>query len=222
MTTKIKIIMSDFQTLTEEQFSYLRSLEQEYKRGFIALNSAAPHSITFYGGARIKDTDVSYKEVSKLSMMLAKKKWAVVSGGGPGIMSAAFRGADSVNGETIGFEIDLVEEEPDFPAKTRIMFTHFSARKYLLRQSDILVFAPGGYGTLDELMEILNLIKTNKFPAKPVYLLGKEFWKGIFDWFQETLVEDKKTVPAKFLNIFRICDSAEEIYKSIYSLDGFE
>ena len=204
------------QTLDESQYNLLKTLNDEYTQGFLALNSLGAHSVTFYGGAKVQPDDDAYKGVLEIAAEFAKRGWGVVSGGGPGIMEAALKGAQSVEGKAIAFKIDLSGEPITLSPDLVLMFTQFSARKYLLRQSDAFVFAPGGLGTLDELMEMLTLVKTDKFPKKPIFLYDSVFWKGYVDWFREVLLNDRKVVAADFLNLFCLVDSTQEIIDNLF------
>jgi uncharacterized protein (TIGR00730 family) len=200
------------QTLEEAQFDLLQTIKKEYEQGFLALNSLGNKpTVTFYGGSMVKPTDKAYNGVFEISSWFATKGFGVVSGGGPGIMEAALKGAITNNGEAVAFKIDLSGEPIMVNPSLVLTFTQFSVRKYLLRQSDVYVFAPGGLGTLDELMEVLTLMKTHKFPIKPLFLYDSIFWKGYVDWFKEILLKDRGVVSADFLDLFKLVDSVDEI-----------
>jgi uncharacterized protein (TIGR00730 family) len=206
------------QTLTEDQYNLLLIIRKEYELGMLALNSLGPNTFTFYGGHAVKQDDPAYKMVHRLAKKLAKLGWGVVSGGGPGMMSAALDGAKEGDGQAIAFCIEIEDEKtthkyPD----VSLTFSQFSVRKYMLRQSDAFAFAPGGFGTLDELMEILTLIKTNKFPKKPVFLLDSSFWKGYLTWFEEILSNERKVISEDFMNMFILVDDEDEVIKHLYN-----
>ncbi len=215
---KLKAIdsSSNLQTLDESQFNLLDIINKEYERGFLALNSLGAYSVTFYGGAMVQPNSEAYGGVLQIASNFAERGWGVVSGGGPGIMEAALKGAQQSKGKAIAFKIDIAGEPSTLNPDLVLMFTQFSVRKYLLRQSDVFIFAPGGLGTLDELMEILTLIKTKKYPAKPIFLYDSKFWKGYVDWFKEVLLEDRKVVAPDFMNLFKLVDSPEEIMKGLF------
>ncbi len=204
-------------TLSEDQFYLLNEITEEFKKGMLALNSLPSHRVTFYGGAKIEFSSDTYEKTKQVAAEFAKRDWGVVSGGGPGIMAASLEGAKSVGGKTVAFRINLDNEPPTVKdADMDILFQHFSARKYVLRQSDVFVYAPGGLGTLDELMENLTLIKTKKYPAKPIFLFDSSFWHGYVDWFNDVLLKERKTVGEDFKDLFEIVDTSEEIMKSLF------
>lgn len=205
------------QTLSEDQHNLLNIIQSEYKAGMLALNNLGPQTFTFYGGARIQPTDPSFTFVHDLAKSLAQEGWGVVSGGGPGIMAAALEGAQAGSGKAIAFCIDIPGEPPALKnPDVSLVFTQFAARKFMLRQSDAFAFAPGGLGTLDEMMELLTLIKTGKYPAKPIFLLESAFWSGYLDWFKEILLNERKTVSEDFLTIFELVDSPQEVMDKLY------
>jgi uncharacterized protein (TIGR00730 family) len=208
------------ETLSEEQFYILKKIEEEYKQGMLSLNSLSSNTVTFYGGSLIKETDAAYTHVVNISKMMVKHGYSIVSGGGPGIMKAALIGARDAGGKAIAFAIDIPGEplalkEPDLS----VVFSQFSVRKYMLRQSDAFVFCPGGLGTLDELMELLTLIKTDKYPLKPIFLLDSAFWKGYIDWLRDILLNNRKTVAADILSLFHIVDTTQEIENILFNND---
>jgi uncharacterized protein (TIGR00730 family) len=215
--TQQKQKTSSIQTLSEEQYQLLQIIQREYQKGMLALNSLGPQTVTVYGGSMISPDHVSYKGIVDVTTALAKKGWGVVSGGGPGMMSAALEGAVQGGGKAIAFCIDIPGEPPFGEADVNLVFSQFSVRKYFLRQSDAYIFAPGGLGTLDELMEILTLMKTHKFPIKPVFLYDSSFWQGYMDWFQETLLKDRKVVASDFIDLFSIVDTTQEIIDHLYT-----
>jgi uncharacterized protein (TIGR00730 family) len=204
------------QTLTEAQYDQLNIITKEYETGFLALNSLGSYTVTFYGGSMVKPEDKAYNGVAQIAATFAQKGWGVVSGGGPGIMEAALKGSQGANGKAIAFKIDLAGEPATTNPDLILTFTQFSVRKYLLRQSDVFVFAPGGLGTLDELMELLTLMKTKKYPIKPIFLYDSEFWVGYIEWFKKILIEERKVVVADFINLFQVVDSPEEILAKLF------
>lgn len=205
-----------FQTLNEWQMLLLDEIREEYTKGLLALNMLPNQTVTFYGGAKIQKDSQSYNQTKELAKAFAQREWGVVSGGGPGIMAASLEGAREGGGKAVAFKIDLPQESTSKVGDVDILFKHFSVRKYMLRQSDAFVFAPGGFGTLDELMENLTLIVTKKHPKKPVFLLDSKFWQGYMDWFQKILLEERHTVNQDFFGIFNIVDTTDEVMKVLY------
>lgn len=209
--------INDLQSLKEEQFFLLKEIQEEFKKGMLALNYLPPNTVTFYGGAKIEPGSETYLKTKEIAKEFALKGWGVISGGGPGIMSASLEGAKEGNGKSVAFRIDLEGEQPLMTEPdVSILFKHFSARKYVLRQSDVFIYAPGGLGTLDELMENLTLMKTDKYPKKPIFLFDSSFWKGYLDWLQEILITERGTVDNDFTNLFKIVDSTSEVVDELF------
>lgn len=182
----------------------------EFIRGFRCLHSIGP-TATVFGSARLGEGHPFYEEARKLGQMLAKKGYSVMTGGGPGIMEAANRGAFEAGGESIGCNIYLPHEQAPNPYLTKgITFYYFFVRKVMLvKYSSAYVIFPGGFGTLDELTEAITLIQTGKHPPFPVVLVDKEYWEGFLRWAREILVESK-TINAQELGILQAVDTAEE------------
>lgn len=207
----------NFETLNEWQILLLDEIKEEYTKGMLVLNSLPSQTVTFYGGGKIKEGSKSYLQTMELACELAKKGWGVVSGGGPGIMSASLEGSKLGGGKAVAFRIAIAQEPSIVDSDFNILFKHFSVRKYMLRQSDAFVYAPGGIGTLDELMENLTLIITGKHSRKPIFLLDKSFWAGYVDWFEEILYEERKTVSEELFKLFHVVDTTEEVMQILYT-----
>jgi uncharacterized protein (TIGR00730 family) len=205
------------ETLNESQLLLIEEVNEEYTKGFSALNALPDRTVTFYGGGRIKPESQTYKLTCQIAEEFAKLGWGVVSGGGPGIMSASLEGAHKGGGEAIAFRINIKGEPPAQNVDVDVLFKHFSVRKYLLRQSDVLIYCPGGFGTLDELMETLTLIVTHKHSKKPIYLLDSMFWKDYIEWFETILFKDRGTVGEDFESFFKVVDTADDIMRDLFS-----
>jgi uncharacterized protein (TIGR00730 family) len=205
------------QSLKEEQFFLLKEIQEEFKKGMLALNYLPSNTVTFYGGAKIEKGTKTYQKTKEIAKEFAIRGWGVVSGGGPGIMSASLEGAKEGGGKSVAFRIDLENEKPLMTEPDiSVLFKHFVTRKYVLRQSDVFIYAPGGLGTLDELMENLTLIKTDKYPQKPIFLFDSKFWKGYLDWLQDILIEEWATVDTDFQKLFKIVDTPKEIINELF------
>ena len=185
-------------------------------------------TVTFFGSARFAEDNYWYKEARQLAQMLAKDNFTIVTGGGPGIMEAANRGAVDVNGESVGLNIKLPNEQRVNPyVQKSIAFHYFFIRKLMLSYaSRAYIFFPGGFGTFDEAFEILTLIQTKKIPSTiPVVLVGREFWSPIHDWLSEHMYQKFQAVDQEDLRLYRVVDSAEEAYQMIkdapYRSDAF-
>lgn len=178
-----------------------------------------PKSVTFYGSARFKPSTPHYKDARALAQKVAKLGYTVVTGGGPGIMEAANRGAFEVGGQSIGLNIKLPSEQILNPYVTdSLSFYYFFSRKTTMSFSaESYVFYPGGFGTLDELFEILTLIQTKKIRIIPIILVGSDFWKPLEDFITKSLLQAHATIEKKDLKLFTITDDHEKILKIIAS-----
>ncbi len=188
----------------------------EFVQGFELLRS---HDLaaTFWGSARTEPDDPYYKDAEALAAKLAKKGFSIVSGGGPGIMEASNVGAFKVGGKSVGLNIVLPFEQKLNPYTTSSLnFDFFFSRKVMLTfASEVYVYFPGGFGTLDELFEIMTLIQTKKIEPIPVVLYGKEYWEPLIRFFEKDLMKKHKTISPEDLDIFHLVDSVDEAYKYI-------
>ena len=175
-------------------------------------------TVTIFGSTRFKEGERWYEEARKLGTMLAKEGLAVVTGGGPGIMEAGNRGAVDGNGESVGINIKLATEQRINPyVRKSAAFHYFFVRKLMLSYAArAYVFFPGGFGTLDEVFEILTLIQTKKISDKiPVVLVGKEFWNPIHVWLQEEIFGKLHAIDEEDLGLYTIVDTAEEAFEIV-------
>lgn len=174
-------------------------------------------SVTFFGSARIKPEAPSYQKARKLGFMLAKNGYDIITGGGPGIMEAANRGASEAKGNSIGFNIQLPAEQRinDYVNKS-IAFHYFFTRKLMLSYSaQAYVFFPGGMGTLDEFFEIITLIQTKKIEKITVIAVGKDFWSPLYHFLKNTVYKKYGAIDNEDMWLFYIVDTAEEAFKII-------
>lgn len=175
-------------------------------------------TVTFFGSARFTPDHRWYQEAEKLAKMLSRAEFSVISGGGPGIMEAANRGAFTEKGDSIGLNIKLPYEQRINPyVKKAAGFHYFFTRKVMLAYSaQAYVFFPGGYGTIDELFEILTLIQTHKIDEEiPVVLVGKNYWTNLAKWLTDTMLKEYKTIDQEDLALFSVVNTAEEAFKII-------
>jgi len=149
------------------------------------------HAVTVFGSARVSPEDPYYKKAEALARELAKHDLPVITGGGPGIMEAANKGAAEAKGKSVGLNIALpAEQKPNPYANVPIQFHYFFSRKVcFVKYSVAFVFMPGGYGTLDEFFEVLMLVQTGRIPRYPVILFGKEYWRGLLKWARGTVLK---------------------------------
>ncbi len=209
--------MSQIQTINETQSFILKSIQDEFEKGFLVLNELPAKTVTFYGGAHVPVDSQTYKTAFDLGKEFGRRGWGVLTGGGPGVMQAALLGAKDGGGVSVGFRIDINGEEKQTPADYEVGFKQFIVRKYLLRQSDVMVFAPGGIGTLDEMFEVLCLIKTNKITQRPVFLLDSSFWKNEIQWIQTKLINERGYVNKDFVDTYTVVDTVDDITKKLFS-----
>ena len=188
----------------------------EFVDGFQFLSNFK-REVTIFGSARTAPTDRWYVEAVSFGRLLAENGFTTVTGGGPGIMEAANKGAHEGGGVSVGLNIQLPMEQRINPFVNRGKgFHYFFTRKVMLAASaQAYVYFPGGFGTLDELFEILTLIQTKKSEVIPVVLVGKEFWEGLFDWVKATQLERFETISPKDLDLVHIVDTAEEAFALI-------
>ncbi len=176
-------------------------------------------SVSIFGSTRDSAaTHNWYEEARKLGGMLAKEGFAVVTGGGPGIMEAANRGAAEAGGMAVGLNIQLPQEQRLNPYVNRSKgFHYFFTRKLMLTYSaQVYVYFPGGFGTMDEFFEIVTLIQTKKIATHiPVILVGREYWNGLTQWMEEIMFKRDGAIDAEDMQIYTVVDTAEEAMKII-------
>ncbi len=182
----------------------------EFVDGFEALPEVYP-AVTIFGSARVGRKSHVYKTTERLARLLAENEFNVISGGGPGVMEAANKGAAEGGGKSVGLNIQLPsEQKPNKYANIRLEYKYFFIRKVMfVKYAVAYVIMPGGFGTLDELFEALTLIQTKRIRSFPVILMNSRYWKGLFGWMKETLLKAKFISPSD-LEMFRIVDKPEE------------
>jgi uncharacterized protein (TIGR00730 family) len=187
----------------------------EFVEGFDALAKVG-QAVTIFGSARVKPDDPQYAEAMDMAHRLADAGFSIITGGGPGIMEAANRGAREAGGLSIGCNIELPFEQGINPyVDIAINFRYFFVRKTMfVKYAEAFVIFPGGFGTLDELFEALTLIQTGKVRHFPVILFGTAYWQGLVDWIRGTLLAEGKISPDD-LNLMVVTDSPEEAVRTI-------
>ncbi len=178
----------------------------EFVEGFEALRSVGP-AVSIFGSARARRSNWSYKTTCKVAETLSRNGYAVISGGGPGIMEAANRGAKRGKGLSIGLNIQLPEEQTVNRYQDKSLhFKHFFARKVMfVKYAAGYVIMPGGFGTLDEFFESLTLIQTGKIRRFPVVLMGKSYWGGLLAWMRSSMIREG-TISRSDLKLFHVTD----------------
>lgn len=197
----------------KEKKQTIAEVSREMTDGLNLLNSIKLPIVTFFGAHRVKENNRYFKHCSGLAAELGSKGFAIVSGGGPGIMRAANVGATRVHAPSIGLKAALLTEEQ----QSNGVFTHELAFKYLFVRrfllaikSNALVFYPGGYGTLNELFEYLMLMETKVVDVVPIVCVDKKFWRGLFRWLQRTPLRRDLLARKKSLNLVKFVDSISD------------
>ncbi|MCM8804639.1 MAG: TIGR00730 family Rossman fold protein [Candidatus Omnitrophica bacterium] len=182
----------------------------EFVEGFETLEKVEK-AITIWGSARVKPSDEWYKKAVSTAKILAEKGYAIITGGGPGIMEAANKGAKIAGGESIGLNIELPEEQKPNPyIKTLISFRYFFTRKVMfVKYTKGFIIFPGGFGTLDEFTEAINLIQTKRVHKFPVVLMDEKYWKDFILWMENFLYK-RGYIDKEDLNIFKVVNEPDE------------
>lgn len=188
----------------------------EFVQGYETLASIEP-AVTIFGSARFAPDHPHYLMTVEIARLLSDGGFAVVSGGGPGIMEAANKGAKEGGAPSVGLNITLPHEQHDNPYQDiSLHFQHFFARKVMfVKYASAYVVMPGGFGTLDEMAEILTLVQTGKSRRIPIILVGTAFWSGLLDWFRQTLLPEG-TIGANDLDLLTLCDEPQTVIDTIF------
>lgn len=187
----------------------------ELVEGFDKLSGVDP-AVTIYGSARLTSKDKLYKQTVEIAHGLGRKGFSIITGGGPGVMEAANKGALDAGVSSIGLNIELPEEQTANSYTTKsITFNHFFARKVMLAKYAIaFVIIPGGLGTLDELTEVLTLMQTHKMRPFPVILFNSSYWNGLLDWLQDSVLS-RGFISEEDLYMLTICDKPELVVETV-------
>jgi hypothetical protein len=195
----------------EELEHHVESIAAEFREGFEAVERIDRPAVTVFGSARIREDDPVYEQARGVARRFAEEGWAVVTGGGPGVMEAANRGAREGDGLSVGFNIELPHEQDVNPyLDIAVTFRHFYARKTMfVKAAEGFVVFPGGFGTSDELFESLTLIQTGKVLHFPVILFGSDYWAELLTWVRGELLADGMISPDD-LDLLHVTDDAED------------
>ncbi len=206
----------DDSQLTRESWKIFQIMA-EFVEGFERLAQIRP-SVSIFGSARTPTDHPYYELAEAIARALSDAGFSVVSGGGPGIMEAANKGAFAGKSPSIGLNIVLPREQLGNPYQdVSLQFRHFFSRKVMfVKYASAYVVLPGGFGTLDELAEILTLVQTGKTRQIPIILVHAPFWRGLLDWFRETLVSEG-TIDASDLDLVQVLDKPDEVVDAIFS-----
>ena len=185
----------------------------EFVDGFEKMSRIGP-CVSIFGSARTKPENPFYKLAEEIAFKLTREGYGIISGGGPGIMEAANKGAKTGGGKSVGLNIMLPFEQSSnqyVDNDKNVNFDYFFVRKTMfLKYSQGFIAMPGGFGTLDELFEAITLIQTNKVAHFPIILVGKKYWEGMLHWIKETMLNEEHNINEKDLDLFKIVETADE------------
>ncbi len=187
----------------------------EFVEGFEVLSEIGK-AVSIFGSSRAKPDTKYYKLTEEISYLLAKSGFAIITGGGPGIMEAANKGAKRAKGHSLGLNIQIPsEQKPNKYIDTLIDFHYFFVRKVMfVKYAKAFVIMPGGYGTLDEFYEAINLIQTKRIPEFPVVLFGSEYWETMIKWLRHKVLKEANISPQD-LGLFKVADKPKEVLQII-------
>jgi uncharacterized protein (TIGR00730 family) len=196
-------------------------IAEEFREGFAELAKIDRPAVTMFGSARIREGHPSYEAARAIGRRFAERGWAVITGGGPGLMEAGNRGAQEGGGLSVGFNIELPHEQEANPyLDISYTFEHFYARKVcFVKPAEGFVIMPGGFGTLDELFEALTLVQTGKVLHFPIVLFDSEHWAEMLDWVRKELLEDGLISPGD-ADLLSVTDDIEEAVEVV--IDCYE
>ena len=188
----------------------------EFVDGFDTLSGIKGPAVSFFGSARTTPEDPYYQLTMSIAAELSRHGYAVITGGGPGIMEAANRGATEAGGFSVGLNINLpFEQQPNVFTNLPLSFKYFFVRKVMfIKYAMAFICMPGGFGTLDEAFEAITLIQTKRIKPFPIILVGSDFWSGLLDWLQEKILANGN-VDSDDMNIIRLMDKPQEIVSYI-------
>lgn len=216
MKKEARVDQNHMQKILNKESWRIFQIMAEFVEGFENLATISP-SVSIFGSARTKPDHPYYKTTEALAYKLSEAGFSVVSGGGPGLMEAANKGAFRGKSKSIGLNIKLPHEQSGNPYQDiSLDFRHFFSRKVMfVKYASAYVVMPGGFGTLDELAEVLTLIQTGKSRRFPIVLMGRKFWTPLIEWFKNTLVEEG-TIAPKDMDLFQVTDDIDEAIEFIF------
>jgi len=187
----------------------------EFVEGFDTLAKYHP-AVSIFGSTRARPGDEVYQKAERIGQLLAENGFSVITGGGPGAMEAANKGAAQAGGKSIGLNIELpLEQKPNPYANITLKYRYFFVRKVMfVKYAVAYIILPGGFGTMDELFESVTLIQTHKIKPFPVILVGSNYWKGLLDWIKEVVLKEGR-IAQEDLGICQLIDEPEEIVRTI-------
>jgi len=190
----------------------------EFVEGFEKLARIGP-CVSVFGSARTDQSNKYYELAEEIAFMLTARGYGVITGGGPGIMEAANKGASRGKGKSVGINIDLpFEQKPNqyIDLDKLITFDHFFVRKVMfMKYAQGFIVLPGGFGTFDELFEAITLIQTRKIGRFPIIMVGRSYWTGLVDWIKDVMLSQEQNISVQDLDLFTVVDTAEETLEVI-------
>jgi uncharacterized protein (TIGR00730 family) len=200
----------------DELEHHVQMIAEEFRAGFEAVDRIDRPAVTIFGSARVTNEDPVYEQARLVARRFAESGWAVVTGGGPGVMEAANRGAKEGGGLSVGFNIELPHEQRGNPyVDVSLTFRHFYARKTMfVKAAEGFVVFPGGFGTADELFEALTLIQTGKVRNFPVILVDSDYWEELLTWVRDELLADGMISPND-LDLLHVTDDPDDAVKRV-------
>jgi len=210
-------------TRREDPDHAIEEIAAEFRAGFEAVAKIDRPAVTFFGSARVAADHPAYVAARTTGRLFAERGWAVITGGGPGVMEAGNRGAQEAGGLSVGFNITLPHEQYSNPyLDISYTFEHFYVRKVcFVKPSEGFVIFPGGYGTMDELFEALVLIQTGKVSHFPVVLFGSDHWRAMLEWMQDRLLHEQMIAPVD-LELLHVTDDPAEVVELVCGVSGAE
>ena len=217
--------MEDRQLLQREdpaERRHVATIADEFYEGFTTVDRITRPAVSIFGSARVREDHPAYRAAREVGRLFAQRDFAVVTGGGPGAMEAANRGAKEGGGLSVGFNIELPHEQfANRYLDIELTFRHFYARKTMfVKAAEGFVIFPGGFGTLDELFESLTLIQTGKVYNFPVVLFDSDYWRGLLDWIHSRLLADRMISPDDERLLFVTDEPAEAVETVVSSYDS--
>ncbi len=210
--TKLK--MRDWTETKAHSSWQIFKIMAEFVQGFETLAKIGP-CVSIFGSARTRPGHKYYELTVEVAKKLAEQGFGIITGGGPGIMEAANKGASLASGKSVGLNIDLPFEQSQNPfidGDTSINFDYFFVRKVMFtKYAQAFIMMPGGWGTMDEFFEVATLIQTRKFTQTPMICMGSEYWKGLFDWMRVTMQDTEGNISPGDLEMIKIFDNVDEV-----------
>ena len=207
----------EINALAKEESWRMFRIIGELVEGFDRLSGVEP-AVTIYGSARFRPADEIYARTEEIARRLGEAGFSIITGGGPGLMEAANKGALEAGAKSIGLNIELPEEQSaNAYASTSVTFHHFFVRKVMLvKYATAFIIMPGGLGTLDELTEVLTMMQTEKIRPFPVILVGSDYWQGLLSWLR-TAVLAREFISEEDFELLRVCDNPDEVVEAVHS-----